>query len=66
MDKFLNEHHGQRYKVFNLCDEYFYPNTKFPNGVEYIPFPDHESPSMQQIFDFCAVAKTWTEAHVCI
>ena len=32
-------------------------------GVVHIPVIDHETPSMQQIFDFCATAKEWMDGN---
>jgi len=59
--KFLNEHHPECYKVFNLCHEsdMEYSHLYFENKVEKIPFEDHTPPQFAQILQFCQSMSEW-------
>lgn len=50
---FLDERHGSRYRIFNLCDEKTYDTAKFDGRVRLLPIPDHQPPSLHQMKNFC-------------
>jgi phosphatidylinositol-3,4,5-trisphosphate 3-phosphatase/dual-specificity protein phosphatase PTEN len=50
--QFLEERHGQNYRVFNLS-EYTYDQSKFQNHVSKYPWPDHHSPPLELLFRAC-------------
>lgn len=56
---FLDEKHPRKYKVFNLCAEKQYQPGKFDNNVEWIPFLDHNPPTLGQIKSFCYKVEKW-------
>jgi protein-tyrosine phosphatase len=61
--QFFKERHHDKYKVFNLCIESArnYPKNTFKN-YSYIPFFDHNSPSIQDIHNFCEDASRFLAA----
>ena len=44
--RFLETHHAERYKVFNLCNERSYDISKFGASCASFPFDDHGAPPM--------------------
>mmetsp|Transcript_18548 Transcript_18548/g.33503 ORF Transcript_18548/g.33503 Transcript_18548/m.33503 type:complete len:405 (-) Transcript_18548:41-1255(-) len=56
--QFLEERHGQRYRVFNLS-EYSYDHRKFQNHVSKYPWPDHHSPPLELLFRACWEMHEW-------
>ena len=61
--QFFRDRHDDKYKVFNLCIESArdYPKDTFKN-YSYIPFFDHNSPSIQDINNFCEDASKFLAA----
>ena len=54
--EFFNQRHPQHYKVYNLCEEIFYPDKTFYSQGHF-PFQDHEAPPLNLIRPFCEDAK---------
>ena len=54
--QFLNEEHGDKFKVYNLCMEKsrIYKKTAFGGpGVSLFPFQDHQSCPVKLMLEFC-------------
>ena len=58
--QFFNQRHFQHYKVYNLCEEDFYPPNTFFKQASF-PFQDHEAPPLNLIHPFCVDAKKFLE-----
>jgi len=52
---FLDEYHGGRYTLINLCDEHDYDDAAWPNARRVLRFPseDHHPPTLAAIAAFC-------------
>lgn len=61
--KFLDERHGGRYMVFNLCQERNYDAVKFDGKYVWIPVVDHEPPTLRQLKLFCNRVSQWLLQH---
>jgi phosphatidylinositol-3,4,5-trisphosphate 3-phosphatase/dual-specificity protein phosphatase PTEN len=61
---FLDERHGNKYIVYNLCSEpeRQYESTLFDGRVEHYPFADHNPPHFDLIRQFCENAQRWLSA----
>ncbi|XP_076918045.1 phosphatidylinositol 3,4,5-trisphosphate 3-phosphatase and protein-tyrosine-phosphatase PTEN2A-like [Bidens hawaiensis] len=57
--KFLETHHKDRYKVYNLCSERLYDASLFAGKVACFPFNDHNCPPINLIPSFCQSAYSW-------
>lgn len=57
---FFKKRHNGKYLVFNLCIERPYSKDTFDNYC-YIPFHDHNSPSIKDIQNLCEVAKKFLD-----
>ena len=57
--RFLEKHHGGKYKVFNLCNERTYDITKFGDACASFPFDDHGAPPLALVIAFCRSCKSW-------
>ena len=54
--RFLNEEHGEKFKVYNLCMEKnrIYKKSAFGGpGVSLFPFQDHQSCPVKLMLEFC-------------
>ncbi|EAY13878.1 phosphatidylinositol-3,4,5-trisphosphate 3-phosphatase, putative [Trichomonas vaginalis G3] len=58
---FLDEKHGDKYWVYNLCSERSYNCSVFNNRVSNYPFDDHNPPHFDMIRQFCVHAQQWIE-----
>jgi phosphatidylinositol-3,4,5-trisphosphate 3-phosphatase/dual-specificity protein phosphatase PTEN len=58
--EFFNQRHPKHYKVYNLCEENFYPNNTFYQQGSF-PFQDHEAPPLNLIHPFCVDAKQFLD-----
>ena len=56
---FLEEKHGGKYKIYNLCSERAYDPSLFDGVVATFPFDDHNCPPLQLLPAFCESAKNW-------
>lgn len=54
--RFLDHYHKDHYAVVNLCVERDYPDSKFKAPVMRFPFKDHNSPTLEQMVEFCEAA----------
>jgi hypothetical protein len=68
--RFLDDHHGENYHVFNFCAEpgRCYPASVFDGRVKRFPFYDHQVPKLHVLHQFCEEAAAWLDAapaHVC-
>ncbi|KAH7822841.1 putative phosphatidylinositol 3,4,5-trisphosphate 3-phosphatase [Monocercomonoides exilis] len=69
--KFLNHHHKDHYRVYNLCCEpdRQYDHANFDGRVGCYQFPDHNAPPFEIIDEFCKDCKEWMDSHpdnVCV
>ncbi|SPP81657.1 phosphatidylinositol 3,4,5-trisphosphate 3-phosphatase and dual-specificity protein phosphatase PTEN isoform X2 [Drosophila guanche] len=62
----LEKHHGDHYKVYNLCLEsnYRYNADKFHGRVAIFPFEDHNPPTIELIQQFCKDVDSWLKEDV--
>ena len=58
--EFFNQRHPNHYKVYNLCEEIFYPNNTFYQQGCFA-FQDHEAPPLNLIHPFCEDAKKFLD-----
>ena len=58
--QFFNQRHHEHYKVYNLCEEDFYPADTFYKQGKF-PFQDHEAPPLNLIHPFCVDAKKFLD-----
>lgn len=61
--KFLEQRHGSRYRVINLCAEKQYDASLFRGQVDSYPIVDHNVPSLELMVDFCERAYAWQNTH---
>ncbi|XP_071702243.1 phosphatidylinositol 3,4,5-trisphosphate 3-phosphatase and protein-tyrosine-phosphatase PTEN2A-like [Rutidosis leptorrhynchoides] len=62
--KFLETHHKDRYKVYNLCSERLYDASLFAGKVACFPFNDHNCPPIHLIPSFCQSAYSWLKEDI--
>ncbi|GAA0164432.1 protein phosphatase [Lithospermum erythrorhizon] len=62
--KFLETHHKDRYKVYNLCSERLYDASLFEGKVACFPYDDHNCPPLQLITLFCQSAYSWLKEDI--
>ena len=58
VQSFLQQRHGDQYKVYNLCSERSYPPDRFPHTARF-PFDDHQPSPVNMIDAFCRDAHAW-------
>jgi len=58
--RFLEQHHGTAYRVYNLCEEKSHSDNGFPAHmtVRY-PCADHCPPTLPMLADFCRDIQQW-------
>lgn len=61
--RFLEQYHGCRCKVYNLCSEKSYQVEKLGTPHAAYPFDDHQVPRLSMIRDFCEDATAWLLQH---
>ncbi|KAK9667127.1 hypothetical protein RND81_14G235000 [Saponaria officinalis] len=61
---FLESHHKDKYKVYNLCSERLYDASLFEGKVASFPFDDHNCPPIHLITLFCQSAYTWLKEDI--
>ncbi|XP_021753352.1 phosphatidylinositol 3,4,5-trisphosphate 3-phosphatase and protein-tyrosine-phosphatase PTEN2A-like [Chenopodium quinoa] len=61
---FLDSHHKDKYKVYNLCSERLYDASLFEGKVASCPFDDHNCPPIQLIKSFCQSAYSWLKEDI--
>lgn len=59
--KFLDERHGNKYWVYNLCSERSYDKSVFEDRVSVYPFEDHNPPKFDKIRQLCIHAKDFLD-----
>ena len=61
---FLNKHHGNMVKIYNLCAEskYHYSQETVKDfSLSKFPFPDHNVTNLQRVFSFCLDASLFLQ-----
>lgn len=53
VEHFLDELHGDAYKVYNLCSERKYSHDHFGGRIAEFPFNDHQAPDFNLVINFC-------------
>ena len=51
--KFMDQHHGNHYMIFDLCLERSYDHSLFHNRVIHYKFQDHGVPTISNMFKLC-------------
>ena len=49
---FMDAHHRDRYRVYNLCSERTYDEAWFHGAVVHVAVDDHNVPSVKAMVDF--------------
>ncbi|KXZ54589.1 hypothetical protein GPECTOR_4g654 [Gonium pectorale] len=60
--RLLEERHGGRYKVYNLCVERGYDHAIFGGRVVRLPMYDGQAPPLDQLVALCRDAAAWLSA----
>ncbi|KAI6650255.1 hypothetical protein LOD99_5934 [Oopsacas minuta] len=62
VEKFLNEKYNKSYRVYNLCKEMTYPNTRFNGNIGLFPYEDHCPPPLLMLDIFIKDMQNWMGA----
>ncbi|RXG67519.1 Phosphatidylinositol 3,4,5-trisphosphate 3-phosphatase and dual-specificity protein phosphatase PTEN [Armadillidium vulgare] len=59
VQRFLEEKHKDHYKIYNLCCERSYDESRFHNRVRRFYFADHNPPPLNEIQPMCDDISKW-------
>lgn len=62
VERFLSGKYNKSYRVYNLCKENKYSDTRFNGNIGLYPFEDHCSPSLSLIHAFLKDMQQWMGA----
>mmetsp|Transcript_6560 Transcript_6560/g.15079 ORF Transcript_6560/g.15079 Transcript_6560/m.15079 type:complete len:521 (-) Transcript_6560:300-1862(-) len=60
--RFLNEAHGKKFRIYNLCAEKYFRDNGFPEESVSFPSADHCPPDFANMFEFCKDVEAWLQA----
>jgi phosphatidylinositol-3,4,5-trisphosphate 3-phosphatase/dual-specificity protein phosphatase PTEN len=63
VQRFFEERHAGRYRIYNLCSERAYDPADFLGRVARYPFDDHNPCPLHVIAAFCEDVDSWLTAH---
>lgn len=62
VSKFFREKHRDHFKIYNLCSEKGYDESKFDNRVERVFIDDHNVPKLREAVQFVEDVTKWMKA----
>lgn len=63
VQKFFEQRHAGRYRIYNLCSERAYDPSDFLGRVARYPFDDHNPCPLHLLGAFCADVDAWLTGH---
>lgn len=60
--RYLRQAHGDRFRIYNLCNEESYMENGFPEQTVRFPCLDHCPPTLKIIWDFCKDVQAWLQS----